>query len=185
MKLCNYWKIMTLIVSSILLLGCTNQLTGYNYSVDDTRSIQTIHYGKVTDIQMVEIGGGSESGIGVVSGAIAGSAAGSTIGKGNGSVLSAIGGAIVGGIIGDAAEDAINKKQGINIFIHLCSGKKISIVQELDKKHPIRINDPVTVLQGRQKARVVYNPKAHCSKDQGYHHENIKQYPEHEESHVY
>ncbi len=161
-----------MVLACLLLLGgCANELTGYNYSASDARSVQTVSYGTITDIQMVKIDG-SKSGLGLLGGAATGGVAGSSIGKGRGSLLGAIGGAIIGGIAGEAVEGAATKKQGINMFIRLCSGKTISVVQELDKNNPIREGDPVAITQNRETVRVTYDPKAFCADHKNHSHKH-------------
>jgi len=156
-----------MLVSGLLLLsGCSNQLTGYNYSAGDARQVQTVRYGHVTQIQMVKIDG-SESGVGALGGAAVGGIAGSAIGGGRGSLLGAVGGALAGGLAGNAIEGATTSKQGVNLFIRLCSGRTISVVQQLDKQNPIRIGDPVSVLSGGRNTRVTYDPNAQCPKNDG------------------
>lgn len=145
----------------LFLVGCTNQLTGYNYSASDTRRAQRVEYGRITEIQMVKIDG-SQSGVGTLGGAAIGGIAGSAIGGGRGSLLGAVGGAIAGGVAGNAIEGAATSKQGVNLFIRLCSGKTISVVQEQDKNNPIRVGDSVSVISGGGSTRVTYDPQARC-----------------------
>lgn len=155
-------KAVLLSAGMLLLSGCANEMTGYNYSASGTRQVQTVDYGQVTQIQMVKIDG-SKSGVGALGGAAAGGIAGSSIGGGTGSMLGAVGGALIGGIAGSAIEGATTSAQGVNLFVRLCSGRTISVVQQLDKNNPIRIGDPVSVLSSGNMTRVTYDPNSQCS----------------------
>ena len=154
-------KTLMLGIGILLLSGCANQLTGYDYSAGDTRRVQTVEYGHISQIEMVKING-SNNGVGSLGGAAAGGIAGSSIGGGKGSLLGAVGGAIIGGIAGNAIEGATTSKQGVNLFVRLCSGRTISIVQQLDTNNPLRVGDPVTVLSGGNATRVTYDPNGTC-----------------------
>ena len=154
-------KLAGLLVGLSLLSGCAEQLTGYSYNMGEAGREQTVRYGIITRIDIVRIEG-SQSGLGALSGAVAGGAVGSTIGKGNGSTLATIGGAIVGGLAGDAVEKSTTFSQGVNLFIKLCSGRNISIIQALDAANPLREGDSVLVLSNGRTTRVIYDSDKTC-----------------------
>ena len=155
-------KVAGLIVGLSLLSGCAEHQTGYSYGMEEAGREQTVRYGAITRIDMVKIGG-SKSGLGALSGAAVGGVAGSSIGQGNGSALGAIGGAIVGGLAGDAVEGSTTSAEGVNLFIKLCSGKVVSIIQPLDAKNPLRVRDSVVLLSNGRTTRVTYDPDKTCS----------------------
>ena len=148
----------------LLLVGCSNSLTGYSYTGDQALRLQTVDYGYIVRLTNVKIDSSkNDNGVGTVGGAVAGGALGSTVGNGSG--ISTISGLLIGGLIGHELQKKLAVKSGINIFVTLCSGKTISVVQSIDKKHPLRIGDPVIVLSSRNKTRIIYDDQKNCKKD--------------------
>jgi outer membrane lipoprotein SlyB len=94
------------------------------------------------------------TGVGTVGGAAIGGIAGSTMGGSyNANAAGAIAGAIIGGIAGTAIEQSANKRNGVEITVHLDSGQMIAIVQE-DVGDAYRPGDRVRVLSDGYTTRV-------------------------------
>lgn len=120
-------------VSVVLLLsGCAPSLSGSAYSRSQARETQQVQFGIVEGVRNVMIEG-TKSPVGTVSGAALGGLAGSTIGGGRGQVAASIGGAVLGGLAGSAAEEAITRRQGLEITVRLDNGRFIAVTQEADQ----------------------------------------------------
>jgi outer membrane lipoprotein SlyB len=127
------------------LSGCASSRSGEVYSRDQARRVQTVQLGTVESVKPVKIEG-TKSGLGTVGGGVAGGVAGSTIGSGAGSTLAALGGAIVGAVAGTAGEEAVTRKNGLEITVKLDSGPTLVVVQEADVAYAP--GDRVRVLTG-------------------------------------
>ena len=125
------FRFITLLILAALLCGCASSRSGEVYSRDQARDAQTVQLGTVEFVKNVQIEG-TKSGIGTTAGGVAGGVAGSTIGHGAGSTLAAVGGAIVGAVTGAVGEEAITRRDGLEITVRLDSGDVIAVVQEAD-----------------------------------------------------
>lgn len=114
-----------------LLSGCASSRSGEVYSRDQARQAQTVQLGIVEFVKNVQIEG-TQSGVGTVAGGVAGGVAGSTIGHGAGSTLASVGGAIVGAVAGNVGEEAVTRRDGLEITVRLNNGNVIAVVQEAD-----------------------------------------------------
>jgi len=135
----------TFLIIASLLTGCASSRSGEVYSRDQARRAQTVQLGTVEFVKPVQIEG-AKSGIGTAAGGIAGGVAGSTIGGGRGSTLAALGGAIVGAVAGTAGEEALTRRDGLEITVRLDSGQVLAVVQEADVL--FAAGDRVRVLTG-------------------------------------
>lgn len=136
---------MMLIPAALVMAGCASSRSGEVYSRDQARRAQTVQLGTVEFVKSVQIEG-TKSGLGTAAGGIAGGIAGSTIGGGRGSTLAALGGAIVGAVAGTAGEEALTRRDGLEITVKLDSGGVIAAVQEADVM--FAVGDRVRVLTG-------------------------------------
>lgn len=59
-----------------------------------------------------------------------GGIAGSTVGEGKGSAIAAVIGAVAGGLAGSALEEAVTRKDGLEITVKLDNGSLVAVVQE-------------------------------------------------------
>lgn len=125
--------------------GCMSTLTGDSYSRDEARRMQTVEYGMVEYVRPVVIEG-TKSGVGPAAGAAVGGIAGSTVGHGRGAAAASIAGAVAGGVAGGMAEEAVTKRQGVEITVRMDSGRIISVVQELSGSTSFHAGDRVRVL---------------------------------------
>jgi len=135
----------TFLIIASLLTGCASSRSGEVYSRGQARRAQTVQLGTVEFVKPVQIEG-AKSGIGTAAGGIAGGVAGSTIGGGRGSTLAALGGAIVGAVAGTAGEEALTRRDGLEITVRLDSGQVLAVVQEADVL--FAAGDRVRVLTG-------------------------------------
>jgi outer membrane lipoprotein SlyB len=117
---------------SVFLAACASSNSGSVYTRDDARKVQTIKTGVVESVRTVQIEG-TKTPIGTVAGGAIGGIAGSSVGGGRGSSIATVLGAVVGGIAGAASEEAITRKDGLEITVKLDGGSLIAIVQEADE----------------------------------------------------
>lgn len=134
-----------LMALATVLSGCASSRSGEVYSRDQARRAQTVQLGTVESVKPVRIEG-TKSGLGTVGGGVVGGVAGSTIGSGAGSTLAALGGAIVGAVAGTAGEEAVTRKNGLEITVKLDTGTMLVVVQEADVAYAP--GDRVRVLTG-------------------------------------
>lgn len=118
--------------TGLLLGGCAPSMSGSAYSRSQARETQQVEFGIVEGVRNVMIEG-TKSPVGTVAGAALGGLAGSTIGGGRGQAAAAIGGAVLGGVAGSAAEEAITRRQGLEITVRLDNGRYIAVTQEADE----------------------------------------------------
>ncbi|MCU0599246.1 MAG: hypothetical protein MUE70_08335 [Desulfobacterales bacterium] len=119
------------LILAVFLSSCASSRSGEVYSRDQARQAQTVQLGIVEFVKNVQIEG-TQSGVGTVAGGVAGGVAGSTIGHGAGSTLASVGGAIVGAVAGNVGEEAVTRRDGLEITVRLNNGNVIAVVQEAD-----------------------------------------------------
>lgn len=138
-------KTSCVILSCLTVAACTPNISASNYQVDTIGRAQTIRYGKIMQVNVVQVA--SDSGVGTLAGAAAGATAGSFIG-GNSRVnlLGGIGGAVLGGLAGSAIEGKSSGQQALQYIVKLENGQSLSVVQGLD--NPLRVGQRVMVLSG-------------------------------------
>ncbi len=140
-------------IAGLLLGGCAYRAGPYDYRGYEVGTAQSVQFGIVDSVRDVRINPG-ETGVGTAGGAVLGGLAGSQVGGGSGQVAGAVGGAILGGIIGHNVEESANDRHGLEITVHLDSGRYISVVQEANEY--FRPGDRVRVLSGRGRSRVTH-----------------------------
>ncbi len=140
-------------VFALLAGGCAYHAGAGDYRGYQVMGEQSVRFGIVDSVRPVRINP-RETGVGTAGGAVLGGIAGSNVGGGSGQVAGAVGGAILGGIIGQNIEAQANERQGIEITVHLDTGKYIAVVQESDEA--FRPGDRVRVLTGRGTTRVTH-----------------------------
>ncbi len=143
-----------LVVAGALVLGgCAYDAGGRDYRGYEVGAAQSVQFGVVDNVRDVRIDP-HPTGVGAGGGAVLGAIAGSNVGGGTGQVAGAVGGAILGGLLGEHIEQSANERHGLEITVHLDSGRYVSIVQEADEL--FRPGDRVRVLRGRGRARVTH-----------------------------
>ena len=140
-------------IGTLVLGGCAYQAGSGDYRGYEVRTEQNVRFGVVESVRPVRINP-RDTGVGTTAGAVLGSIAGSNVGGGSGQVAGAIGGAILGGVIGQNVEKSANEHPGIEITVHLDSGRYIAVVQEADEQ--FRVGDRVRILSGRGATRVTH-----------------------------
>lgn len=126
-------QLITIILCSLLIVGCASSKSGQVYSRDEAQRVQQVQLGTIEYVKPILIEG-TKSAVGTIGGAAIGGIAGSTIGKGRGSAIAAVVGAIAGGLIGSATEEGVTRQQGYEIMVKLDSGEMLSVVQEADEE---------------------------------------------------
>ncbi|MCU0841229.1 MAG: glycine zipper 2TM domain-containing protein [Thiobacillaceae bacterium] len=135
-----------------ILSGCASGLGGADYERDEARKAYEVKMGVVEGVRTVRLEG-TDSGVGTVAGGVVGGVAGSEVGGGKGQVVGAVLGAVLGGIAGAATEEAVTRKQGIEITVRLDSGRTIAVVQE-DTGEKFVAGDRVRLLESGGQVRV-------------------------------
>jgi len=133
--------------------GCAYHAGAGDYRGYQVMGEQSVRFGVVDTVRPVRINP-RETGVGTAGGAVLGGIAGSNVGGGSGQVAGAVGGAILGGILGQNIEASANERQGIEVTVHLDTGKYIAVVQEADEA--FRPGDRVRILTGRGTTRVTH-----------------------------
>ncbi len=136
------------------LAGCaTTSTSGGAYSRSEVGVEETVQFGTVTSVRDVMIGG-TQSGVGTLSGAAIGGIAGSGMGQGRGSGIGTILGAVVGGIAGSAAEEGGTRQKGYEITVRIDSGRIVAIVQGANEK--FMPGERVKLITSQNRTRVTH-----------------------------
>lgn len=136
---------------AVLLVACASSNSGNVYSRDEARRVQTIRTGVVESVRTVKLEG-TKSPVGTIAGGAIGGIAGSSIGGGRGSAIAAVIGAVAGGLAGSAAEEAVTRKDGLEITIKLDGGGLVAVVQEADEA--FKAGDRVRIVENGGTSRV-------------------------------
>jgi outer membrane lipoprotein SlyB len=148
-------KLLTLLLCPLLLASCAqNSMTGDAYTRSGAGSAQSVQTGRIVSIRNVRIEGGT--GAGTVLGGIAGGFLGSEIGSGSGRTIATVAGSALGAAAGSQAQKNLGGRNGIEIDIALDSGKRISVVQEVNPREPFAVGERVRVLSGRNGTKVTH-----------------------------
>lgn len=149
-------NLLLLLAALTLLPGCLPRYTGDHYSRSEARAVQQVSHGTIEELRLVVIEG-TKTRLGPAVGAIIGGIAGREIGDGRGRDVGKVVGAVGGGAAGAVAEEAITRKQGVEITVTLANGNTIAVVQEVDPTVDLRVGDRVKVLRSNGKARIIPN----------------------------
>jgi len=143
-------SIISCLICIMTLSGCTSSLSGDTYSREEARRVHTVRWGTIVDIRMVTVEG-TDTGVGKIGGAAVGGILGSRVDHGHGAwaVLGGVIGAIGGGIAGSAAEEAVTRKEMLEMTIREESGRTIVVVQE-EGNDSFQIGDHVRILTSNQ-----------------------------------
>ena len=121
-------RILSAVLTAILLAGCADNINSDHYSTSQTGKVSTVSQCTVRSVR--QVGVNDNSGAGTMIGGLAGGLAGSTIGHGHSSnMLGAVGGALLGGLAGSAAEKGLTSQTGLEYIVELDNGQVISITQ--------------------------------------------------------
>lgn len=149
----KYSKLLLIAVLSLFVMACASSNSGSVYKRDDARKVQTVKTGVVESVRAVRLEG-TKSPVGTVAGGAIGGIAGGSIGHGRGSALGAVIGAVVGGLAGAATEEAVTRKDALEITIKLDGGGLIAIVQEADEA--FSPGEKVRIVEGNGTSRVTH-----------------------------
>jgi outer membrane lipoprotein SlyB len=152
---CNFKTILSIICISVLLSACASSQSGSVYNRDGVQQQQTVKTGIIESVRIVEIEG-TRTPIGTVAGTIIGGIAGSSAGGGRGSQILASLGAVIGGLLGAATEEAITKKEGLELTVQIDGGELVAIVQENDENNPFKAGDTVRLVESGSATRVTH-----------------------------
>ncbi len=145
---------LVLLVTAVILSGCTTNQTSRVYSSDQAQRVQTVQEGTIVALAPVTIED-SQNMVGTIAGSVIGGIAGGQVGGGSGSNIATVGGAVLGGVLGNAAEKGIKRKTGFNITVRLTNGQMISVVQEEDPAVTFQTGSRVLIYTQRGASRVV------------------------------
>lgn len=143
-KIVSRGVLLLALVSLTLLSACASSRSGQVYSRDQALQEMHVYYGTILEVHAVQIEG-TQSGVGAVAGGVTGGVLGSMVGGGRGRVLGAVVGALGGAAGGALAEEAVTKKNGVEITVEMDNGEIISVVQEADADY--RVGDRVRLLR--------------------------------------
>ncbi|BEV07308.1 MULTISPECIES: glycine zipper 2TM domain-containing protein [unclassified Methylophilus] len=134
-----------------ILAACASSNSGSVYSRDEARRAQTVKTGVVESVRAVKLEG-TKSPVGTIAGGAIGGIAGSSVGGGRGSAIAAVIGAVAGGLAGSAAEEAVTRKNALEITVKLDGGGLVAIVQEADEQ--FNAGDRVRIVENGGTSRV-------------------------------
>ena len=144
----------------VLLTACTTT------SPDVVSRYEAQRLSRVTDATLLSVRPvqveGTQSGLGIGSGAIAGGVAGSAIGGGRGSVITGLLGAVVGGIVGNSVERGSTQENAVEILVQLRNGERRSVVQAAGAEQWM-VGEPVVLITTGNKTKVVRAPQAYSA----------------------
>lgn len=134
--------------------GCAPKIGGSQYGSGGTRTAQTVTYGTVQSIQIVDVEDSNDGKtlLGTAGGAVVGGVLGSLIGGGRGKTLATVGGALAGAAGGYAGTKLLTGQQAYEIMVQLDNGQTISVVQGAD--YEFAAGQRVRVLSGSDGTRV-------------------------------
>ena len=140
----------------LLFSSCAqDSLTGDTYSRGEAGRAQSVSIGRITSIRNVQIEGNNKAG--AILGGIAGGFLGNEIGSGStANTAGAIGGAAVGAALGSQLEKSMGTRHGLEITVKLDNGRRVSAVQEVNKREAFNIGDRVRVLGNGSKTRITH-----------------------------
>jgi outer membrane lipoprotein SlyB len=144
-----------MICIATVLVGCASNLSGESYSRSETRKVQQIEYGTITQLRPVNIEG-TKTPIGSGAGAIVGGIAGSGVGGGRTSSVMAVIGAVAGGMAGAAIEEGVTRTHGVEITVKTRSGQTLAVVQALSPNERFSVGEQVRVIYGSQNTRIAH-----------------------------
>lgn len=101
------------------------------YTRAEKGRVHSVVYGEVQSVREVSIEGRT-SAIGRIGGAYVGRGVGSAVGDGAGERIMEGVGAVAGAVAGERTEEAVTRKDGLEITLKLDNGDLITIVQEAD-----------------------------------------------------
>ena len=131
--MCRKYMLFFLITLAFSQTSCSLH-SGSTYDREEMGQPQSFSKGVIISVRNVKIKG-TESGVGIVSGAVMGGLAGSQVGSNDAtSAIAAIGGALVGGLIGSTAEEMVMKDSAAEFAIQPDIGEPFTFIQENEEE---------------------------------------------------
>ena len=131
--MCRIYMLFFLITLAFSQTSCSLH-SGSTYDREEMGQPQSFSKGVIISVRNVKIKG-TESGVGIVSGAVMGGLAGSQVGSNDAtSAIAAIGGALVGGLIGSTAEEMVMKDSAAEFAIQPDIGEPFTFIQENEEE---------------------------------------------------
>jgi outer membrane lipoprotein SlyB len=149
----RFTRLLLVAIFSVFLAACASSNSGSVYKRDDARKVHTVKTGVVESVRTVTLEG-TKSPVGTVAGGAIGGIAGGSVGHGRGSSLMAIIGALIGGVAGSLAEEAVTRKDALEITVKLDGGGLVAIVQEDDEE--FNPGDTVRIVENSNTSRVTH-----------------------------
>ena len=146
--------VLVIVLSSCYLAGCPATLSGDHYPREQARRAQRVEFGMVEYVRFVVIEG-TKTAVGPAAGAAVGGIAGRSVGDGAVRDIATVAGGVAGGIAGAATEEAVTRRQGIEVTVRLDNGKIIAVVQEVSANVRFSPGDRVRVLTLGNTTRVI------------------------------
>lgn len=128
----------------ITFSACAPSRSGQIYTRDQALQEMRVYYGTVLEVRDVQIEG-TQSGLGAVAGGVTGGVLGSMVGGGRGRIVGGVVGALGGAAGGALAEEAVTRKNGLEITVEMDNGEILSVVQEADAA--FRVGDRIRLLR--------------------------------------
>jgi len=147
----THWLIAAFV--ALITVGCASSNSGSVYSREEARKVHTVKTGIVESVRQVQLEG-TKSPVGTVAGGAIGGIAGGSIGHGRGSAIGAVIGAVAGGIAGAMTEEAVTRKDALEITVKLDGGGLIAIVQEADEA--FNVGESVRIVEDGDTSRVTH-----------------------------
>jgi outer membrane lipoprotein SlyB len=114
---------------------------------------ESVRYGRIVQIDPVQLEGDHQLGVGAIIGAAAGGLLGSFVGHGFGSDVATVAGVIGGGVAGNAVQNRyVDKRAGQHVTVRLPNGVAVAVTQPADPA--LRVGDRVRIDGSGQSARV-------------------------------
>ena len=117
---------------------------------------EAVRYGRIVQIDPVELEDDHQLGLGAILGAVAGGVLGNQVGHGSGRDIATVAGAIGGGFAGNAIQNRyVERRPGQHVTVRLDNGVLVAVTQPADPD--LRTGDRVLIDGAGERARVVRN----------------------------
>lgn len=147
---------MSLLLSSVLLCGCTPNIGGNDYDVSGAGKVGSVEFGVVTDVREVRVNASdpSKAGTGAAVGGVSGGLLGAgTIGGGSGRFVSGAVGGLLGAGIGHLIEQKATQQMGNEYTVRMDDGRTVAIVQ--GKEPPIAPGQRVKIINSSGRSKII------------------------------
>jgi len=140
------------VLLGLFTVGCTFPSGSRMVSRRQVGQLQRLEYGTVQQLNPVVVEG-DRGQIGLYGGGITGAAAGGGVGHGVGRDLARAGGAVVGAVTGQAVEEALTRREAMELVIRMENGSTVVLTQV--EPPVVAVGDRVGVASGAGGARIL------------------------------